>query len=330
MDISSASASASASSAAPTTTLVGLDQHGLQNVQQSCYVNAVMQVLRRISFLNNAVLQSGTSTPTHDTPFDMFARELVQVHQGILRQFAGVRKYLPAQFQAGGGQQDAQEFFITLWDTLKPSMPRPLKQLFTMTLRIDLTCQRCHTSRHTREVSEGMSLALPTFASFAQASSTTSAPEPLTLRQLFGVFFADQQVEVRCDRCEQTTATRKQVQVEHWPRVLMLHLQRFTVRDHVLGPDNVVVKNHVPVRHPHTLNVSSPVAQIRYERTGVIFHLGDLEHGHYRAAVRLPSARCQWIECDDQHVHLMAEESQLEKHPLMLSSVYMLFYEFRS
>eukprot|EP00271_Cylindrocystis_brebissonii_P020783 TRINITY_DN704_c0_g5_i1.p1 TRINITY_DN704_c0_g5~~TRINITY_DN704_c0_g5_i1.p1 ORF type:complete len:1137 (+),score=257.14 TRINITY_DN704_c0_g5_i1:236-3646(+) len=103
-------------------------------------------------------------------------------------------------------------------------------------------------------------------------------------------------------RAEVVTA-KKDVKLQSLPRILVLHLMRFSYGP--LGSSKV----HKPVRFPASLtlarellasNAGSAEAR-RYELVASVSHRGkELSGGHYTADVRQPNG--QWLRFDDSHV----------------------------
>lgn len=105
----------------------------------------------------------------------------------------------------------------SLLDLSEADLPCALN--FTTEVEHELTCTSCgHCWAHI-EILRHFSLDLP------QASASHPV-EPPDLEQLLQAFFADDVVEVACERCDGTSATVTH-SISKLPRVLTLHLKRF-------------------------------------------------------------------------------------------------------
>ena len=118
-----------------------------------------------------------------------------------------------------------------------------------------------------------------------------------------------------CHQCSQAQSQSKHVQLERWPRVLVLHLKRWTV---VSQWPFVREKNATPVGFE--VSLAAPGKLFPYRLRAVLLHHGQAGGGHYTALVR--SADNQWYHCDDA-----LPPKRVPVADVLSAEAYMLFYE---
>jgi ubiquitin carboxyl-terminal hydrolase 8 len=142
----------------------------------------------------------------------------------------------------------------------------------------------------------------------------------------------------KCPRCKIDKSTRKQLTITRLPRVLIIHLERFSM---IAGPEYKFVKNSNKVDIPIKLNMKKYWPEIRdeqerealrkfpirgqeggweYQLYGVVRHYGTLNSGHYISEVKKND---KWVKFDDENV----SSSNMGKKPENDGSAYILFYE---
>lgn len=128
-----------------------------------------------------------------------------------------------------------------------------------------------------------------------------------------------------CEKCKKKRQGKRQSMLVNWPKVLVLHLCRFTYSG---------ARNSQQVDFPARLDEGdipfpraasgvgadgSPVNG--YSLSGVVLHRGTASFGHYTALVR-PHGSRTWYNCDDSLVNPITE-SEVLRHR---TEAYVLFY----
>lgn len=116
-------------------------------------------------------------------------------------------------------------------------------------------------------------------------------------------FFAEREVESRCDECHvDVKNTTQRFQAIDLPKVLVLQLKRFTNKM-VMGIP-VQEKIETPVSFPvedlimqTVATTEGPGSDVVYELAGIIEHAGAFGGGHYISYVNHNE---QWYCCDDR------------------------------
>ncbi|TID28052.1 hypothetical protein CANINC_002733 [Pichia inconspicua] len=139
----------------------------------------------------------------------------------------------------------------------------------------------------------------------------------------------------KCNGCSSSILTKKKLTITRLPRVLIIHLERFT-----MSRKYEYVKNNCKIQIPSTLNLNeywpkvkdaSELEQLKkfpdrnqcgdwkYKLFGVVRHYGTLNSGHYISEV---SKDGKWFKFDDDKVR-STESPRAETD----GSAYILFYQ---
>uniref|UniRef100_A0A671RF00 ubiquitinyl hydrolase 1 n=1 Tax=Sinocyclocheilus anshuiensis TaxID=1608454 RepID=A0A671RF00_9TELE len=121
-----------------------------------------------------------------------------------------------------------------------------------------------------------------------------------------------------CERCNRRTETTKRLTIQRFPRILVMHLNRFTMSRYSIS------KSTVPVSFPLNgldLGPFGPVGcPVLYDLYAVCSHSGTVNMGHYTAACREEEGWCYYN--DSWWVQLFEK--------LQSNQAYVLFYELKS
>lgn len=190
--------------------------------------------------------------------------------------------------------------------------------LFVGQLRSTLTCTLCGHNSVTFDPFWDLSLPLP---------SEKTDPNLYHCLDLFmEEEFLDGPERPRCIRCDAKRKCSKRFSIQRFPKVLVLHLKRFSSNGgHQLG-----AKINTAIDYPLTdLDLSrycnrgavsrSPDSPL-YDLYAVIDHAGYAGAGHYTARCRHPYSG-QWFHFNDAAV------TAIDSGEIISSNAYILFYE---
>lgn len=184
--------------------------------------------------------------------------------------------------------------------------------LFVGQLKSCLKCQACGYRSTTFEVFCDLSLPIP---------KKGFAGGKVSLRDCFSLFTKEEELESEnapvCDRCRQKTRSTKKLTVQRFPRILVLHLNRFSASRGSIKKSSVGVDfplQRLSLGDFASARAGSPV----YQLYALCNHSGSVHCGHYTALCRCQSG---WHVFNDSRV------SPVSENQVVSSEGYVLFYQ---
>ncbi|KAL9249556.1 Ubiquitin carboxyl-terminal hydrolase 23-like protein [Drosera capensis] len=302
---------------------------GLQNLGNTCFLNAVLQCLtyteplaaylqsgkhnnscRRRDFCALCAIQRHVSNALQNTGRTLAPKDLVSRLRSISRNFRLCR------------QEDAHEFMIHLLESMhKCCLPSGVPtesptayekslvhKIFGGRLRSRVKCLQCSHCSDKFDPFLDLSLEIARADSLHKALLHFTAAEKLD----------DGEKHYHCEKCRQKVKALKQLTVDKAPYVLAFHLKRFG--SHFSG-QKIDRKVHFgpAIDMKHFVSGAYGEGDLRYTLYGVLVHAGGSTHsGHYYCFVRTSSG--MWYSLDDNRVSQVSERIVLEQ------KAYMLFY----
>uniref|UniRef100_A0A673LJR4 ubiquitinyl hydrolase 1 n=1 Tax=Sinocyclocheilus rhinocerous TaxID=307959 RepID=A0A673LJR4_9TELE len=319
---------------------LGNGQVGLRNVGNTCFLNAIVQCLSHTRSLRDYCLMRTYLQDKHSNQEPVLMNEFSKVLAGLWECDGGETTVNPGKFYhvfkesapyfSGYSQQDAQEFLRFLLDRLHTEINRrPSKRpeafamwqrhldrdvskivdLFSGQLRSSLHCSVCSHYSNTFDVFCDLSLPIP----------KSDYRRTVTLRECLDLFSQeeklDQENSPMCERCNRRTESTKRLTIQRFPRILVIHLNRFAMSRYSIS------KSTVPVSFPLNgldLGPFGPVdcGPVLYDLYAVCNHSGTVNMGHYTAACREEEGWCYYN--DSWCVQFFSNQA------------YVLFYELKS
>ena len=104
---------------------------------------------------------------------------------------------------------------------------------------------------------------------------------------------------IHCEKCNKKTNFKKRLQIDKFPKYLVLILKRFKYTTMFTTKiDNLI---HFPIESLDLTNyVSQKEGKIKYDLFGVVNHVGSLTGGHYHCDIKQENS---WIKYDDSYTH---------------------------
>ncbi|CAI4231062.1 unnamed protein product [Auanema sp. JU1783] len=207
----------------------------LKNIGNSCYSNAVLQVLGCLDRFRKELLECEADMSINSMkPSDA---EFVKCLTHILRRLAcsnkrqGVREEILYEFRElcgkhlGGQfgsceQQDASEFFNNLLDYLQSTeaLSKNPANLFRIENDQLIFC-KCGASRNKTEVENMLTV------------STGRSRKP-SIRKIIGQFFVEEKVKIDCDSCKmKSRLAGRFVSIKHLPKYLAVSVRRYDFKN---------------------------------------------------------------------------------------------------
>ncbi|XP_072615735.1 ubiquitin carboxyl-terminal hydrolase 21 isoform X1 [Vulpes vulpes] len=223
----------------------------------------------------------------------------------------------PAQPRRGGALLEEPELSDDdranlMWKRYLEREDSKIVDLFVGQLKSCLKCQACGYRSTTFEVFCDLSLPIP---------KKGFAGGKVSLRDCFSLFTKEEELESEnapvCDRCRQKTRSTKKLTVQRFPRILVLHLNRFSASRGSIKKSSVGVDfplQRLSLGDFASDKAGSPV----YQLYALCNHSGSVHYGHYTAL-----CRCQtgW------HVYNDSRVSPVSENQVASSEGYVLFYQ---
>ena len=299
---------------------------GLENPNNRCYFNAVMQCLLYSPLAKQTIESVARRAQSVDVVCEirsLFARmTAIDAARFISpsKCFDAVmdtQECRASQISLNNRQEDVHEFFLKLLEHFDKELSKiaenfSLPDIFTMGMRSTTNCQRCLYCTDKTETFTALSLCFPVSCNKDAAKSLSSV---LHINSLIDCYFrAENLHEHPCAQCGGIGGTEKKFDIIKAPQLLVLHLSRFS---------GGILKIHTLVEFTTelcTVCIKDGNGQpISYRLTGMIRHAGmSIEAGHYIAYVVIDG---EWYEANDERMGLVS-------WPVVCSlQAYMLFYQ---
>ncbi|CAL8111304.1 unnamed protein product [Orchesella dallaii] len=329
---------------------------GLRNIGNTCFMNTVLQCLSNtkplLEYMNRENYQQDINTTTSGMK-GCLIRAFAEVIQELWREQRVVdtsafkdqiQKFAP-RFM-GYSQQDAQEFLRYLLEGLHEdvnrvtSKPTPIltdiddslsdsqkateawkrylryedsriMDIFVGQLRSTLKCTVCGNCSVTFDPFWDLSLPIP-----ARTASTR-------LAQCFELFTKEEVLDgdekPTCSKCQCRRKCTKSFSIQKFPRILVIHLKRFSPTERYRGKLSTLVESPISSLDlsPFAANRGQPLT---YNLYGVANHSGSTYSGHYIAYCKHPYTG-EWHSYNDSRV------SPISTHQVVSTEGYVLFYE---
>ncbi|XP_043663752.1 putative uncharacterized protein DDB_G0277255 isoform X1 [Vespula pensylvanica] len=332
--------------------------NGLRNIGNTCFMNSVIQCLSNtrplLEYVTNEHYLVDINTTTSSMKgalikaFSQVIQELWQVDGDHVVNTSAlksqIQRFTP-RFM-GYSQQDAQEFLRYLLEglhedvnriTIKPqpihtdipdmytdsekaaeSWKRYLRSedsmivdLFVGQLRSSLRCTFCDHVSVTLDPFWDLSLPIPARSGTVKLSQCL---EHFTREEVL-----DGDEKPTCSKCQMRRKCTKSFGIQKFPKILVIHLKRFSPMERFRGKLNVMVD--FPLMDLDLSAFAAPrVPGCTYNLYGVANHSGTTYSGHYTAYCKHPYSG-EWHEYNDSHI------SGIPAKSVVSSEAYVLFYE---
>ncbi|XP_008201637.1 ubiquitin carboxyl-terminal hydrolase 2 isoform X2 [Tribolium castaneum] len=333
--------------------------NGLKNIGNTCFMNSVIQCLSNTKTLLEYLLQDHYVNDINTTTSAMkgsLIKAFAEVIKKLWSQDASDRvvntSSLKSQIQRfaprfiGYAQQDAQEFLRYLLEGLHEDVnrvkekPKPIiteidekltdseksAESWNRYLRMDnskivdyfvgqlkstLKCTHCGHCSVTFDPFWDLSLPIPQRAGqvrLAQCLDSFTREETL-----------DGDEKPTCSKCKERRKCTKSFTIQKFPKILVIHLKRFSLAERFRGKLSVTVD--FPLEGLDMSNYAADnITPCRYNLYAISNHSGTTYSGHYTAYCRHPYTKA-WHEYNDSRV------SSISSKAIVSGEAYVLFYE---
>jgi len=217
---------------------------GLTNLGNSCYLATVVQALRNVPESIFKLKQNHDYLEcNYPNPADCIQCQVLKLARGFYQQSSNEEELRPWMFKSligqghadfsSASQQDAAEFLAHLLNRLaKNNSYRPFVKTFEFEQVQRLTCKGCGLMRRSCARASALSLNVAPLL----LDETTS----ISIKSLFDLYFAAEDVEIKCPQCSASLASRE-VRLGVLPRNLIVTVNRFRLRNWVPEKSDCVI-----------------------------------------------------------------------------------------
>ncbi|XP_018397606.1 PREDICTED: ubiquitin carboxyl-terminal hydrolase 20-like isoform X4 [Cyphomyrmex costatus] len=332
--------------------------NGLRNIGNTCFMNSVIQCLSNtrplLEYLLNEQYLADINTTTSSMKgalikaFSQVIHELWEVGGDHVVNTTALKSQIQrfAPRFMGYSQQDAQEFLRYLLEGLHEDVNRVTTKLppihgdipdsytdmqkaveswkrylrsedstivdvFVGQLRSSLRCTSCDHVSVTLDPFWDLSLPIPARSGTVKLSQCL---EHFTKEEVL-----DGDEKPTCSKCQMRRKCTKSFSIQKFPKILVIHLKRFSPMERFRGKLNVMVD--FPLTGLDLSAFAAPrVPGCTYNLYGVANHSGTTYSGHYTAYCKHPYSG-EWHEYNDSRVSVVSSRS------VVSSEAYVLFYE---
>lgn len=274
---------------------------GLNNIGNTCYLNAGLQMLLQNKELHQLVLKHSKHSDKLKTLAD-FYQEYHNSSNGSLNP-SNIKMIVEERqnmFQ-GFNQHDSSEFVIYLLDIINDEIKESshLNSIYGLHMNIRIKCKLrdCLNIVNKKEISNILFLDIEQeYTELDDAYRSYRSRDKLDSDNMY-----------YCEKCKDKRIASKRTNIEEWPNNLIIILKRFKQTGFRVQKMNQPLDIPLEWRHDNILQ-------------GAIIHYGSMNGGHY---VYVGKYNDKWYLFDDSNV---SEIPSQEKLKVLLTHAYCLYY----
>ena len=274
---------------------------GLNNIGNTCYLNAGLQMLLQNKELHQLVLKNSKHSDKLKTIAD-FYEEYHNSSKGSLNpsDIKMIVEERQNMFQ-GFNQHDSSEFVIYLLDIINDEIKESsqLNSIYGLHMNIRIKCKLrdCLNIVNKKEISNILFLDIEQeYTELDDAYRSYRSRDKLDSDNMY-----------YCEKCKDKRIASKRSSIEDWPNNLIIILKRFKQTGFRVQKMNQPLDIPLEWRHDNILQ-------------GAIIHYGSMNGGHY---VYVGKYNDKWYLFDDSNV---SEIPSQEKLKVLLTHAYCLYY----
>ena len=300
--------------------------YGLENLDNTCYMNAVVQSLAACQIFKDKILKKLTSDDTQMIFKDKITKELAILFKTLLSRVAKPTSLFNAicslpscKEYANKEQQDCFELLVNIMESWSDKHNIEILTLFEGQVMSQVTCVQCRTPS-------------PTWDPILILKLTLGEPIPndIWCPSIKDMLFdwsleeaLDENNMFKCAECKKTTMKLKRQEISSAPPILVIQIKRFKrAADKKTG---IKLQQHVKYREHLSLKVTPIEGEPKnesYKLKAVITHVGStISGGHYTAVTKTGLGTADWMLYSD------VQRTPISTTQAFNQQAYLLFYE---
>lgn len=240
--------------------LFGKGLTGMKNIGNSCYLASIVQCLFSLPQFQTRYFGLGDVSPAAAEPTQDLETQMRKMADGLLSgryshpdsdvvasenssEIPHQRGIAPAMLKhlIGRGhpefstmrQQDAFEFLLHINKIISRSQHSPPQQdptkSFQFVMEQKLRCLNCKRVKYSTHQQDNISIPVPVRKLPQETAESPVEYEPVTLKECFDIFTAEEVVELACTACGSKDGFSKKSLFKTFPEVLAVNAQRFAL-----------------------------------------------------------------------------------------------------
>ena len=261
---------------------------GLNNIGNTCYLNAGLQLILHNKDLCQMIIDNSQNNPILYEISNFINEYHNDTSNSITPSY--IKNYITTKNNIFNGfnQQDSSEFIIYLLDGLNDELKKnneTLDKLYEHTLNISIKCKLRVCLNISSHIEKNNIMIFDLKDEFVELNDCYYEYKKR--------FKFENDTLYSCEKCKQLTVASKKIEIINFPKHLIIILSRFNKNGNRLYKNDNEID--VPLYWKHN-----------YKLKGFVFHSGSLLSGHY---VYIGCYNNKWYLFDDSSVSELNETS---------------------
>jgi ubiquitin C-terminal hydrolase len=277
---------------------------GLINMGNTCFLNSAMQLIMNCPLLVTMILNNNFEDENMNkykkTFEDYFNENTKRLGPKILYK----RYQLLNKNYTGLTQEDSHEYLTFIIDDITELSKHKseIKELFEIILDDNIKCTECGYTTSVKINDNILSLTPQ------DCNNLQQCIEKILKKELIN--------DWKCDRCNKKVNSIKNSSFNKLPKYFFIYINRFIYHNSNIAKDNVLIDIPIELQSE---NIEPAQVFNYYYLTGIIFHYGNTNGGHYFSALKKED---KWFIIDDTDVR----EAQWDNIKQLLQYTYVILY----